>query len=64
MNKPAAWWASVPWDASEPLCVKCGHMMQLNDGCEWDDDADMNLCHSCALDVIREMRKTNEHFTN
>jgi len=51
----AAWWVRVPWDIEEPMCVKCGHTMGLRDGCEWDDDPDMNLCHDCALDVIREM---------
>ena len=29
--------------------------MTLNDGCEWDDNPTLNLCHHCALAVLRAM---------
>ena len=48
------YWVKHEWDKEEPACVRCGHTMDLNDGCEWDDDYRMNLCHGCALTIIRE----------
>lgn len=53
-------WVKNEWDSENPACVRCGATMGLNDGCEWDEDATMNLCHPCALDVIREMRQNAE----
>lgn len=51
-------WVKHEWDPENPACVRCGATMFLLDGCEWEDDPAMNLCHSCALEVIREQRKT------
>ena len=56
----AAPWVKHPWDIEEPMCVRCGTLMSLNPGCEWDDDPDMNLCHDCALKVIRSLRQNAE----
>lgn len=57
---PAAHWVRHPWDAEEPMCVRCGTGLSLLDGCEWDDDPGLNLCHDCALTVIREMRQNTK----
>lgn len=48
-------WVNHEWDSENPACVRCGATMCLNDGCEWDDDPSLNLCHDCALALLREM---------
>jgi hypothetical protein len=49
-------WLCYEWDAEEPMCVRCGTGLSLNDGCEWSEIPEANLCHSCAIIVIEEMR--------
>lgn len=49
-------WVREAWEPEAPACVRCGVAMSLNEGCEWSDFPELNLCHSCALTVLEEMR--------
>lgn len=53
-------WVNYEWDSENPACVRCGATMCLNDGCEWDDDPSLNLCHDCALALLREMKPNDD----
>ena len=49
-------WVKYTWDDQETCCVRCGHMIELYEGCEWSDDPALNMCHDCCLTTLREMR--------
>jgi len=60
-STPSACSAVLPinyeWNPADPRCVRCGEPMFLLDGCEWSDDPAENLCHTCALGAVRDLRK-------
>lgn len=43
------------WDDNEPSCMKCGDMMDLNDGCEWSEDKRLNICNECAQEQAQKL---------
>ena len=45
------------WNPDDPRCVRCGDAMFLLDGCEWADDPAENLCHTCALGAVNDLRR-------
>lgn len=40
------------WDPEDPMCTACGTGLCLNDGYEWSDIPEANVCHSCAVEFI------------
>lgn len=49
-------WMRNAWEPEAPACVRCDVPMKLNAGCEWSDLPELNLCRSCAIGVLEDMR--------
>ncbi len=46
------------WDENEPSCMACGDMMDLNENCEWSEDARLNICDRCAQEKFQKIFHT------
>jgi hypothetical protein len=43
------------WEEQDCSCRKCGCTMRLRDGCEWSDEPQLLICHSCAHDILESI---------
>lgn len=55
--KKKPYWVKYEFDDEDPMCVKCGVPLFLEDGCEWSLP-EFNLCHGCALEIIEKDYET------
>lgn len=52
---PKPHWYRHEWTPEDPACVRCGKMLLKRSGENWQEIPELNLCHFCAIDVIKEL---------